>query len=286
MKEEKKLIRSAMGAGKWFPASRIELQAMIRDFMEEAHPPPVEGCITGIIAPHAGYIYSGPVAATAYKSVRDNIASHSTPDASIVLGFGHRGSFRGIALMDGNTFATPLGLTPLDCESAAFLTASDPRITVDYRPHIGEHSAENQIPFLQTILPETPMVIGLIGSHDPTLIEVLASSLVKLSKKKKILVIASSDMLHDPSYDLVRKTDIATLKKVTSMDISGVLRAWDFTQQVFCGIAPVVTTMQYASHLGCARAVTLRYRNSGDDFPESRGQWVVGYGAVAFPVTA
>lgn len=284
MKEAKRLIRCAMGAGKWFPSNRIELQSMIRNFLEEAHPPPIEGRISGLIAPHAGYVYSGPIAAAAYKALRENIANYSAPDTSIVLGFSHRGSFRGIALMDGNTFATPLGLSPLDGESVSLLSSSDPRISVDYRPHIGEHSAENQIPFLQAILPETPMVIGLIGSHDPALIEMLASSLVKLSKKKKILVIASSDMLHDPSYELVRKTDIATLKKVAAMDISGVLRAWDFTQQVFCGIAPVVTTMQYASRLGCTRAVTLRYRNSGDDFPESRGQWVVGYGAVAFPV--
>ncbi len=188
--------------------------------------------------------------------------------------------------MDGNTFSTPLGFAPLDTESASFLSSADPRITLDYRPHIGEHSAENQIPFLQTVLPDTPVVIALIGSHEPPLIDVLSTCLQKLSKKKKILVVASSDMLHDPSYERVRKTDLATLKKVASMDIPGILRSWDFTQQVFCGISPVVATMQYAIQLGCSKAITLRYRNSGDDFPESRGQWVVGYGAVAFPVAA
>lgn len=282
----KRLVRTALGAGKWFPGNRLELQTMIRHFMEDAHPPAVSEPIAGIIAPHAGYVYSGPVAASAYKALKASVEHHAAPELTVVLGFGHRGSFRGVALMDGNTFATPLGPIPLDSESAAFLTDADPRIAVDYRPHIGEHSAENQIPFLQTIFPDTPLVIGLIGSHDPAVLEALATALVKLSGRKRTLVVASSDMLHDPNHELVRKTDLATLKKVTTMDVPGVMRAWDFTQQVFCGIAPVVTTMQYARQQGCTKAVILRYRNSGDDFPESRGQWVVGYGAVAFPVAA
>jgi AmmeMemoRadiSam system protein B len=157
---------------------------------------------------------------------------------------------------------------------------------VDYRPHIGEHSAENQIPFLQAILPATPLVIALIGSHEPAILDALAAALRKLSREKTILVVASSDMLHDPDYDHVRKTDQATLKKVAAMDITGVLRSWNYTQQVFCGIAPVVTAMKFAGHQGCSKAVILRYRNSGDQFPESRGQWVVGYSAIAFPVAS
>ncbi len=282
----KKLVRTALGAGKWFPGNRIELQSMIRHFLEEAHPPVIPGPVTGIVAPHAGYVYSGKVAASAYKALQASFEHQPMPEVTVILGFGHRGSFRGVALMDGNTFATPLGTTPLDTDAVAFLTATDPRITVDYRPHIGEHSAENQIPFLQTVLNDTPLVIGLIGSHDPAILETLANALVKLADRKRTLVVASSDMLHDPSYELVRKTDLATLKKVTAMDVPGILRSWDYTQQVFCGIAPVVTTMHYARQQGCTKAVILRYRNSGDDFPESRGQWVVGYGAIAFPCAA
>lgn len=284
MPDVKHVVRSALGAGRWFPADRLELETALQTCFEDSIVPPIKGRVVAIISPHAGYQYSGPVAATAYKAVQENIESFHAPDVAIVLGFGHRGSFRGIALMDGTSFATPLGQTPLDSEAAAFLVSADPRITVDYRPHIGEHSAENQIPFLQTVLPKTPLVIALIGSHDAALIDALAAALQKLSRKKSLLVVASSDMLHDPNYELVRKIDQATLKKVTAMDTTGILKSWNYTQQVFCGIAPVITAMKYAQQQGCLKATLLRYRNSGDQFPESRGQWVVGYGAIAFTV--
>ena len=254
---------------------------MVRNYIEDAIVPETRGRIVAIIAPHAGYQYSGPVAASAYKAIQ----SSPVPDVAIVMGFSHRGSFRGVALMDGNTFATPLGQSQMDVESATYLANADPRITVDYRPHIGEHSAENQIPFIQTVLPNTALVVALIGSHDPAILDALSAALQKLSARKTLLVIASSDMLHDPNYELVRKTDQATLKKVISMDISGLMKSWNYTQQVFCGIAPVVAAMKYAQLQGCTKATILRYRNSGDQFPESRGQWVVGYSAVAFTVS-
>lgn len=126
--------------------------------------------------------------------------------------------------------------------------------------------------------------MALIAARDSTTLDALARALHKLAAKKKILVIASSDMLHDPSYERVRKTDQATLRRVLTMDITGVMHDWDYSQQVFCGIGPVFTAMKYAQLQGSAKGIVLRYRNSGDDFPESRGQWVVGYGAVAFAV--
>lgn len=255
---------------------------MVTGFVEEAMPPTLDRRLLGIIAPHAGYIYSGPVAGYAYRTIRDNAEAFGAPDTAVVLGFGHRESFRGVVLMDGSAFTTPLGAAPLDTEAATQLMAADPRIALDYRPHMGEHSAENQVPFLQHVLPATPLVIALIGSHDPSLADALTAALLKLAAKKKILVVASSDMLHDPDYERVKKTDAATLRKVVDLDITGVMRDWDYSQQVFCGLAPVITLMSFARQQGGTRGVVLRYRNSGDDHPESRGQWVVGYGAVAF----
>ena len=91
-------------------------------------------------------------------------------------------------------------------------------------------------------------------------------------------------MLHDPDYETVRKTDQATLRKVAALDITGVMREWDYSRQVFCGLAPVMTAMKFAQQQGSEKGIVLRYRNSGDNHPESRGQWVVGYSAVAFTV--
>jgi AmmeMemoRadiSam system protein B len=260
------------------------LAGQIEGFLAEAHVPPATGRLVGAIAPHAGYVYSGPTAAYTYRLIRDHAVTGGAPECVVVLGFSHRSPFRGIALLDGACLATPLGEAALDAQANAFLAAADPRIVPDGRPHSGEHSAENQVPFLQAVLPGIPLVLALIGTHDMALVEALTAALDKLGRQKRILVIASSDMLHDPVHERVRKTDQATLRKVAALDVTGVLHDWDYTQQVFCGIAPVATVMRYAKLQGCTKGTVLRYRNSGDDFPESRGQWVVGYGAVAFTV--
>jgi AmmeMemoRadiSam system protein B len=284
MTTERRIARTALGAGRWFPGNREELKAMVEGFIAEAGPPRVPGRIVSLIAPHAGYVYSGPVAGYAYRAARDNAATAGRPETAVVLGFGHREGFPGVALMDGSSFATPLGAATLDTDAAAQLMDADSRIVLDYRPHMGEHSAENQIPFLQLALPTTALVIGLIGSHEPDLTEALAAALVKLAKKKKVLVIASSDMLHDPDYERVRKIDQDTLRHMVDIDTTGVMEEWEPDQQVFCGLAPVIAAMTFARLQGASKGTVLRYRNSGDDHPEGRGQWVVGYSAVAFTV--
>jgi AmmeMemoRadiSam system protein B len=284
MIKTQKIIRSALGAGKWFPSNRAELADSIQQYMSEAFVPEVSGPIVAAIAPHAGYLYSGQVAGSTYRAIQENVAAHGAPETVVVLGFSHKGEGQGVALMDGTTFVTPLGEIALDTGVASLLIAADPRIRPDYRPHMGEHSLENQIPFIQTVLPAASLVMALIAARDSATLEALAKALHTLAGKKKILVIASSDMLHDASYEKVRKTDQATLRRVVAMDTTGVMHDWDYSQQVFCGIGPVTTAMKYAELRGVTKGMLLRYRNSGDDFPESRGQWVVGYGAVAFSI--
>ena len=278
------MIRSALGAGKWFPGTRKELSLSVQDFLDCANVPNIKDRITAIVVPHAGYVYSGSVAGYGYRAVQQNALTHGAPDTVVVLGFSHRGQSQGVALMDGTAFSTPLGEAALDAEAAAILTTSDPRIVFDARPHNGEHSLENQIPFIQAALPSASLVMALIGGRESDALESLAQALATLADKKKILVVASSDMLHDSSYERVRKTDQATLRKMVAMDITGLLHDWDFSHQILCGIGPVVAAMKYAGKRGATKGILLRYRNSGDDHPESRGQWVVGYGAVAFSV--
>ena len=279
-----KVVRSALGAGKWFPSNRAELAGVVQGYIEEAFVPEGTGPIVAAISPHAGYLYSGQVAGYTYRAIRENVVAHGAPETVVVLGFSHKGEGQGVALMDGTTFVTPLGESAMDTGAASLLIAADPRIRPDYRPHMGEHSLENQIPFIQTVLPSASLVMALIGSRDSATLDALAKSLHTLAGKKKILVVASSDMLHDSSYEKVRKTDQATLRRVVAMDTMGVMHDWDYSQQIFCGIGPVTTVMKYAQLRGSTKGTLLRYRNSGDDFPESRGQWVVGYGAVAFSV--
>ena len=277
-----RVVRQAFGAGRWFPGDGEELKSMVDGYIEDARVDKVRGRIVGAIAPHAGYVYSGKMAGYTFRAIRDNAADWGSPEVVVVLGFSHRKGFQGVALMDGDTIKTPLGEALLDREAAEIMAAGSPRIFFDYRPHAGEHSAENEIPFVQRALPESKLVIGIIGDHDPRTLDELIRALDTLSKKKKILVVASSDMLHDPDYDLVTKTDKGTLEKMKSMDYAGIRKDWDYSRQILCGIGPVVAVMRFADLKGCKQGTVLEYRNSGDDFPESRGRWVVGYGSAVF----
>ncbi|MCP4577049.1 MAG: AmmeMemoRadiSam system protein B, partial [Deltaproteobacteria bacterium] len=179
---------------------------------------------------------------------------------------------------------TPLGKATLDTEAAKMLIGVSPRIFFNYRPHRGEHSAENEIPFVQAALPHAKMVVALMGDHDSETLDALVGALDALSKKKRLLVVASTDMLHDPSYDLVTKTDEKTLKKLAAMDCEGLRKTWGYDNQILCGIGPVLAVMKFAKGKGSQKGSVLYYRNSGDDFPESRGRWVVGYGSAVFAV--
>ena len=282
METNPRKVRKALGAGRWFPGDGSQLRQMIRQCMDAAHPPQVTGRIVSAIAPHAGYVYSGPVAGYTFRTLADQAAAQGSPDTAVILGFSHRGSFSGVALMDGDAIATPLGEVPLDTAAADYLVGQNAGIVKDYAPHVWEHSAENEIPFAQAALPDTKLVVALLGDHRPGTIDGLVRALQALAKIKRTVVVASSDMLHDPSYEKVTKTDRMTLEKVAAMDVDGVQRMWSQARQVFCGIGPVTAAMQLARAQGCAQGQVLYYRNSGDDFPESRGEWVVGYGAVVF----
>lgn len=283
-KESDRIVRKTFGDGRWFPGNREVLDSMVNDYIEDARVEGLTGRIVGAIAPHAGYPYSGAVAGYAFRAIRDNARAGYQPDTVVILGISHRGGFQGVALMDGDAIKTPLGEIGLDGEAAKLLVAQSPRISFDYAPHAGEHSAENEIPFVQAALPDTKIVVGLIGDHDPQTLDDLVEALGVVSKKKKILVIASSDMLHDPSYSLVTSTDKETMEKVRAMDLAAIRKDWSPTKQTFCGLMPVLAVMRFAKSQGCKNGTVLYYRNSGDDFPESRGRWVVGYGSVVFAV--
>ena len=180
-----RVVRSSFGAGRWFPGDGKELKSMVDGYIEDARVNKVQGRIVGAIAPHAGYVYSGKTAGHTFRAIRDNSLNRGSPEVVVVLGFSHRKGFQGVALMDGDTVKTPLGEAILDRDAAEIMAAGSPMIFFDYRPHAGEHSAENEIPFVQRALPESKLVIGIIGDHDPRTLDELVRALDTLSKKKK-----------------------------------------------------------------------------------------------------
>ena len=279
-----RVVRKAVGGGRWFPSNPAKLKTMIAEFVEQARVSPVTGRVVAAMSPHAGYECSGRVAGYVFRVFRDQAQQGTAPETVVILGLSHQSGFPGVALMDGDAIATPLGETSLDQAAAALMIETSSRIRMDYRPHQGEHSAENQVPFIQTVLPDARLVIGLIGDHDPQTIKDMTLALNALAQKKKIAVIASSDMLHDANYERVTKTDRQSLKILAAMQSGKILEDWSYQHQTFCGVAPVVVAIDFARAQGCKEGTVLYYRNSGDYFPESRGQWVVGYGAVVFAV--
>ena len=275
-------VREAMMAGQWYPGTKEALSKMVAGFVSGAETAKVNGRIVSAIAPHAGYVHSGRVAGYTYRAIRDGIGTNQLPETVVVLGFTHRIGFSGVALMDGDAISTPLGMATLDKSASEILMKGRPGIRADYRPHGGEWSAENQIPFIQAVLPDAKLVVALFGDHDPGSIDEMVAGLKALAETRRILVIASSDMLHDADYDLVSRTDRATLRKVAEMDCKWVDGNWRMDRQIFCGVMPVLAAMRYAGSRGCKAGTVLYYRNNGDDDLSARGQWVVGYGSVVF----
>ncbi|MFH1969910.1 MAG: AmmeMemoRadiSam system protein B [Verrucomicrobiota bacterium] len=282
--KNQQVVRRTRGDGRWFPGDKASLSKMINEYVGAARVSPVKGRIIGAISPHAGYIYSGPIAGYVFRVIKEQAAKGEAPDTVVILGLSHQGGCRGVALMDGDAVRSPLGETALDKDAAALLTSNRPSIYLDYAPHNGEHSAENQIPFVQSVLPSARLVVGLIGDHNPKTFNELSVGLGELAKKRKLLVIASSDLLHDPDYNRVTQTDQASLKNVAAMKTQELLERWSYENQIFCGMSAVAVTMRFVEKQGCREGIVLRYRNTGDDHPDSRGNWVVGYGAVVFPL--
>lgn len=278
------VVNHALGGGRWFPGDKNRLTKAVDEFLDKADVPKVDGRIIGAIAPHAGFQYSGKVAGHAFRAVQNGAKGTNAPETVVVLGFTHRMPFQGVAIMDGDAIETPIGVTALDKTAAAALTTGRERLFLKSAPHQGEHSAENEIPFIQRALPDAKLVIALMGDHDEKTLSELVSALVELEGKRRILVVASSDMLHDPDYDLVSRTDRQTLRKVGEMDYRGIMKEWRGDRQIFCGIMPVLAVMRFAESKGCKTGTILTYRNNGDDDPSSRGSWVVGYGAAVFAV--
>ncbi len=275
-------IHTTLGDGRWFSGDSVALRRQVNAYIDAAETGGVTGRIVSALAPHAGYVYSGAVAGYTFRAIRDTAQAGLGPDLVVVLGFSHRTTSPGVSLLDADIIRSPLGDAAVDTAAAAQMVRGRSRIRLDSRPHQGEHSAENEIPFVQAALPEIPMVVGIIGDHDPRTRQELLEALEELAKTRHVLLVASTDLLHDADYDKVAATDRRTLDRITALDSKGLAGSWDYRNQVCCGIGPVLTAMAYARTRGATQGTLLRYRNSGDDHPESRGNWVVGYGAVVF----
>ena len=271
---EGKEYRASPHAGSWYPGNKRELSQMINTYLKEARVK-VHGEIFGLISPHAGYIYSGPVAAFAYKTIQDNEF-----DVVIVIGPSHRHGFYGASVDTMAGRQTPLGTIEYDLELAQKLIESGKNIIYEPAAHAAEHSVEIQMPFLQTVLKKFKAVEVIMGSQDLNTCKLLSQAITKASEGKKILVVASSDLSHYHSQKEAEALDNLVVEAVAKFDPGLLHNRLQTDSCEACGGGPMVTAMLVAQELGATKSKPLYYATSGDITGDH--SQVVGYMAAAF----
>ena len=258
-------IRSPAVAGFFYPADAEQLRAEVRQYMTQAKGSRVSSP-KALIAPHAGYVYSGPVAANAYAQLKD-IADRLT--RVVVLAPAHRMAFSGLARSSASVFRTPLG--DIEVDQAGIRIADElSQVQVLDAAFEGEHSIEVQLPFLQEVLHDFRIVPLLVGDASAQQVEQV---LERLWGGQETLVVISSDLSHYLSYDQARESDLEATRAIEA------LRPEQLSYHHACGRIPVSGLLLAARHHHL-KATTLDLRSSGDT-AGPRNQ-VVGYGAYAF----
>jgi len=270
-------VKKPVFAGSFYPADRVSLQAMVDGYLKDAERTgDAPDGVFAVIAPHAGYVYSGKTAAYSY-----NAARRKDITTVILLGSSHRSSFRGIALYPSGSWETPLGQVPVDIAMGRKMASLCRAVKNNPGAFDEEHSLEVQLPFLQRTLKDIKIVPLLTGAVEQQDVEALSEALVKVLKqhKGKILLVVSSDMSHYHPYSEAVRMDSSTLRLVAGLDAAGLIEGLAKKENELCGAPAVVASMMAAAKMR-AEAEVLHYTNSGDTAGDRTR--VVGYGSVAF----
>jgi AmmeMemoRadiSam system protein B len=258
-------IRAPAVAGTFYPAHADRLRAAIDGYLAagDAHDEPTP---KAVIAPHAGYVYSGPVAGHAFGALGQEASRISRV---VVIGPAHFVPIRGLALPSAEAFRTPLGDLPLDNDAIEAI-CDLPQVQEADAPHRPEHALEVELPFLQTVLDDFALVPLVVGDATP---EEVAKVLDRLWDGPETLLVISSDLSHYESYERAQAHDVATAAAIERLEFA------DLGPRHACGWLPIAGLLIEAGRRGM-RVERLDLRNSGDT-AGPRDQ-VVGYGAWAF----
>ncbi|UCE42439.1 MAG: AmmeMemoRadiSam system protein B [Candidatus Aminicenantes bacterium] len=265
-------LRKAQLAGSWYPKDPEALARLIDHFLKNVPLSSIpSGDILAIIAPHAGYVYSGQVAAYAYKSIQKK-----NYESVVILAPSHQWGFEGCSIYPNGGYETPFGISQVD----AFLAAEISKATgfgFIAQAHQAEHSIEIQVPFVQRILPKAKIVPIVIGVPKRATITSLAEGLKKATAGKNVLVIASTDLSHYLTKKEANKKDNETITLIRQFKTSELIRKCERRENIMCGGGPVVAALLFAKDK--AGVEILRYSDSSEaSQDESR---VVGYLAAA-----
>lgn len=263
-------------AGQFYPSDPPSIKDMIATFFKNTPDLPLGSNLMGAVSPHAGYIYSGPVAAYIYRNLPRDAFSR------VVIVFpSHHSEFRGVLALDVDEYKTPLGSVKVDRESIKNLMSGDPAVQYTEGVYDHEHSMEVMLPFLQTALGDNFKIIPLMmGDQTPNMARRLAEDLFRVFGDRRVLYIASSDMSHYHPYDDANALDSRALTDLINLDDLALVEHLRTGQTELCGYGPVLTLMNLLKLRGGGTAKVLKHANSGDT--QGDKDRVVGYGSVAF----
>ena len=272
-------VRRAAVAGTWYPSDAHRLTAQVDALVTRAdtdskYAPPRDAAVTALIAPHAGLVYSGSVAAHAYRLLRDR-----QYDTAVLIGPSHYVGFTGASIWPRGHFETPLGPAAIDDGVASAILEQCPLIHERPDAHEREHSLEMQLPFLRTLAPGVPIVPIVMGQQTRDTAFTVGDCLAAVLKERRALLVASSDLSHFFDAETAAFLDAQVVEDVEAIDDESLMARLERRPDHACGGGPMVSVIRAARLLGVRSSRVLNYADSGDVSGDKVS--VVGYLAAA-----
>lgn len=264
------MLRKPAVAGQFYPGTATLLKKQLAKFIDQNVS---REDVIGLVSPHAGYIYSGQVAGETFSKV-------NMTDTVIILGPNHNGSGQAFSIVTEGIWQTPLGKVKINSGLAKTILNKSENLSVDLTAHIGEHSLEVQLPFLQYIKSDVE-IVPILLSHGETEIykeigQAIASTLKEI--KKKVIIVASSDMTHHESEDAARFKDKQAIEAIIELDEDKLIACINKLNISMCGYAPVSALICASKELGAKEGTLIKYQTSGDVTADYSS--VVGYAGM------
>jgi len=274
-------IRTPAVAGMFYPGEKNELKESIHQcFLHSFGPgklPPTEEKkkIYGVICPHAGYIYSGPIACHSFYSI-----SSESPELFIIIGPNHWGVGSNVAAMKDCSWETPLGQVEVDSDAASELSKISNIVDLDFFSHTKEHSLEVQVPMLQEVYSKFKILPIILIDQEKNAAEEIGEAVAIISKQKNSMIIGSSDFTHYEPNEFAHEQDKALIEPILDLDVDQFYKVLYEKNVTACGYGAIASTMIACKKLGATKGELLKYATSGDVTGDTSS--VVGYGSIIF----
>ena len=264
------MIRQPVVAGQFYPASASQLRALIEMMVNEKAE---KQEVIGLVSPHAGYPYSGPVAGAVFSRIEFK-------DTFIIMGPNHTGRGKPLSIMTQGTWETPLGNVKIDSELARQILDGSSYLQEDEAAHQHEHSIEVQLPFLQYFKPDIRIVPIILSFASGEAYKEIGRDIARAVKelKREVVLVASSDMTHYEPQEVAQQKDAQAIDAILALDEDELLKRVEELDISMCGYAPAVSLIAAARELGAKSAELVKYQTSGDTTGDYSA--VVGYAGI------